>query len=69
MRECGSTIEKTTLYTAAAATTTVQFMGPRTCGSVPVKSAMMRSPSTVTVTWIWKGSGMTPSSSTHISAK
>ena len=46
----------------------MQFMGPRTCGLVPVKSAMISSPLMTMVTVISKGSAVTPSSSTHILA-
>jgi hypothetical protein len=38
-------------------------MAPLHCGEVPVKSAVMVSPATVSASWIRMGSGSMPSSS------
>src|SRR5262245_13949895 len=44
---CGSNTDLTVISTPAAETAAVEFTGNGTCGDAPVKSAIMRSPLTV----------------------
>ena len=65
----GSVTLRITKYTADRVTANGQLQLPGATGSVPAKSTRTRSPVTLTATRIAIGSAVTPSPSSHSSAR